>query len=94
MPRGDGTGRFGFGPMTGRGLGYCAGFNSPGYMIGGRGFGRGMGMARGFGYGYAYPYSPVAPIGESEALKAHAKNLEEQLTYIKERLANLEKDQA
>jgi hypothetical protein len=63
MPRGDGTGPMGWGPMTGRGMGYCAGFNAPGYMIPGpgmgygrgrgrgRGFGRGMGYGRGFGYG-------------------------------------------
>jgi len=32
MPRGDRTGPMGLGPMTGRGAGYCAGFNMPGYM--------------------------------------------------------------
>lgn len=31
MPRGDGTGPAGQGPMTGRAAGYCAGYNSPGY---------------------------------------------------------------
>ncbi|MEJ5363305.1 MAG: DUF5320 domain-containing protein [Spirochaetota bacterium] len=31
MPRGDRTGPFGLGPMTGRGAGYCAGYNAPGY---------------------------------------------------------------
>jgi len=44
MPRGDRTGPMGFGPMTGRGAGYCAGFNMPGFMnpMGGRGvWGRG-----------------------------------------------------
>jgi len=41
MPRGDGTGPAGMGPMTGRGAGYCAGYPVPGYMnsVGGRGFG-------------------------------------------------------
>ncbi|MBP8912835.1 MAG: DUF5320 domain-containing protein, partial [Phycisphaerae bacterium] len=46
MPGGDGTGPVGMGPMTGRGVGYCAGYPTPGYMIGGvgRGFwGRGRG---------------------------------------------------
>lgn len=53
MPRGDGTGPQGLGPMTGRTAGYCAGFQSPGYImsgfyrgIGGRGhgaYGRGRG---------------------------------------------------
>jgi len=32
MPLGDGTGPRGFGPMTGRAAGYCAGYSVPGYM--------------------------------------------------------------
>jgi len=32
MPRGDGTGPAGMGPMTGRAAGYCAGYGMPGYM--------------------------------------------------------------
>ncbi len=49
MPRGDGTGPMGMGPMTGRGAGYCAGFSVPGFMnpMGGR-LGLGMGRGRGF----------------------------------------------
>lgn len=31
MPYGDGTGRFGRGPFTGRGMGFCAGYDRPGY---------------------------------------------------------------
>jgi len=52
MPRGDGTGPRGMGPMTGRGAGYCAGYPSPGFMnpMGGR-MGLGLGRGRGFGYG-------------------------------------------
>jgi hypothetical protein len=40
MPRGDGTGPAGMGPMTGRAAGFCAGYGVPGYMnpVGGRGF--------------------------------------------------------
>ncbi len=67
MPRGDGTGPMGMGPMTGRAAGYCAGYPVPGFMnpYGGRGMGmawgrgggRGMGMAwrrgRGGGFGGA-----------------------------------------
>ncbi|MBN2209424.1 MAG: DUF5320 domain-containing protein [Candidatus Coatesbacteria bacterium] len=50
MPRGDGTGPMGMGPMTGRAAGYCAGYNVPGFMnpVGGRGAGFGGG---GFGRG-------------------------------------------
>ncbi|MCK4510615.1 DUF5320 domain-containing protein, partial [bacterium] len=35
MPRGDRSGPGGAGPMTGRGLGYCAGYPAPGYMADG-----------------------------------------------------------
>ena len=58
MPRGDGTGPGGMGPMTGRAAGYCAGYSVPGFMnpVGGRGFGgwgrgRGGGGGRGWGRG-------------------------------------------
>jgi len=63
MPFGDRTGPRGSGPRTGRGLGFCAGFNSPGYMKGpgmgmgrgfGRGFGRGYGRGSGRGYGRGF----------------------------------------
>ena len=73
MPRGDGTGPGGMGPMTGRAAGYCAGYEAPGYASswGGRGmgygFGRGGGWGRGMGrgwrgygigYGVGYGYAP------------------------------------
>jgi len=59
MPRGDRTGPLGLGPMTGRAMGYCAGYPTPGFMnpwpgMGygrGPGFGRGFGMGRGIGFG-------------------------------------------
>ncbi|MBN2329271.1 MAG: DUF5320 domain-containing protein [Candidatus Omnitrophica bacterium] len=50
MPRGDGTGPGGLGPMTGRAAGFCAGYSVPGYMNPGFGFGfgwRGRGGGRG-----------------------------------------------
>ena len=48
MPRGNGTGPAGLGPMTGRGAGFCAGYAVPGYVnpVGGRGY---SGCGRGFG---------------------------------------------
>ena len=62
MPRGDKTGPWGAGPMTGRAAGYCAGYPAPGYMNPrrryGRGFGRGWGRGFGRGWGrgwHAYP---------------------------------------
>jgi hypothetical protein len=61
MPRGDGTGPAGMGPMTGRGAGYCAGNDAPGYMNpagGRRTFYRGAP-----GAGYAPPtYYGAAPL--------------------------------
>ncbi len=56
MPRGDRTGPAGMGPMTGRGAGFCAGYNVPGFMNSGGGcgyWGRGRGMGRGRGFGWA-----------------------------------------
>ncbi|MBN2102268.1 MAG: DUF5320 domain-containing protein [Candidatus Aenigmarchaeota archaeon] len=62
MPRGDGTGPRGEGTMTGRGAGYCAGTEQPGYINppfnGPYGQGRGAGgpplrgRGRGFGWGF------------------------------------------
>ena len=57
MPRGDGTGPLGAGPLTGRGAGYCAGFGLPGFLnaFPGRFWGRprwGMRMGGGRGLGF------------------------------------------
>jgi hypothetical protein len=55
MPRGDGTGPAGMGPMTGRAAGFCAGYPVPGFMnpVGGRGYwGWGRGRGRGFRHMY------------------------------------------
>ena len=49
MPRGDGTGQTGQGPMTGRGAGFCAGFSTPG--IANPTPRQGMGFRRGAGNG-------------------------------------------
>jgi len=70
MPRGDGSGPMGMGPMTGRAAGYCAGYGVPGFMNPGFGYGRGRGgMGRGMGWrrgwgGYpaAYGVPPVPPV--------------------------------
>ncbi len=54
MPWGDRTGPNGAGPMTGRGLGYCAGYGRPGYMnqgFAGGWYGRGYGRGAGYGGG-------------------------------------------
>jgi len=61
MPAGDGTGPLGFGPMTGRAAGYCAGYPVPGYMnpVRGRGLWNWPGAG---GYGAA-PYAGLRPYG-------------------------------
>ena len=64
MPFGDGTGPAGFGPMTGRAAGFCAGYSVPGYMNPMRGragyYGSGAPMVRPYGRGssgtYGLPY--------------------------------------
>jgi len=50
MPRRDGTGPMGAGPMSGRAFGFCAGYSTPGYMnqMPGHGFGMGFGRERGW----------------------------------------------
>jgi hypothetical protein len=53
MPRGDGTGPLGMGPMSGRAAGYCAGYSVPGYAHPGAGRGYGFwGRGRGGGRGW------------------------------------------
>ena len=52
MPRGDGTGSRGMGPMTGRRGGFCAGYGVPGYANPGPSWGLGRFGGRGGGRGY------------------------------------------
>jgi hypothetical protein len=68
MPAGDGTGPGGMGPRTGRGMGYCSGYDAPGWANPGpgRGFygrgGRGIrggywgSSGRGGGWGWRHQY--------------------------------------
>lgn len=75
MPRGNGTGPAGMGPMTGRAAGYCAGYSTPGFMnpSGGKfgeGFGWGRGRRLGLGrgarwgaYGVSIPFGAPAAHG-------------------------------
>ncbi len=58
MPGGDRTGPLGRGPMTGRGLGYCARYLLPGFLNRGRGIGLGLGR-RGRGFGWRWLSRPV-----------------------------------
>lgn len=108
MPRGDKTGPFGQGPMTGRGLGYCTGNASPGFVNNffGRGMGRGRGFGRGMGFGFrggmgtfsSYPtyselnYTKPSKEEEADMLKIQARNFKQNLEDIEKRIKELEKD--
>ena len=101
MPRGDGSGPAGMGPMTGRAAGFCAGYNAPGYMnpYGGRmggGFGRGRGRwwgapspAAGWGTWSppygGYSYAP-APAYSAEQEK---DTLQNQVKFFEDQLTAL-----
>ncbi len=99
MPRGDRTGPAGMGPMTGRGAGYCAGYNVPGFMnaYGGRmgaGFGRGRGRwwgapppaAGGGSWAPSYGGYPYAPSYSAEQEKEALQN---QVKFFEDQLAAL-----
>lgn len=97
MPRGDGTGPNGNGPMTGRGAGYCASTGRLGYVgprFGRRGIGFGL---RGRGWRNMFHFTglpfwaragsgAVAPEQEEEELKGQADFLKEALDGINKRL--------
>jgi len=69
MPRGDGTGPAGMGPMTGRAAGYCAGYQMPGFMnpMGCRGGFRGRGRGFGGGRGWRNRYHATGVPGWAAA---------------------------
>jgi hypothetical protein len=104
MPRGDGTGPRGMGPMTGRAAGFCAGYDVPGF--GNPALGRGFGMGGGRGwrnrfYATGIPgrmlyhryYPPIAqtdPEMEKQLLKNQADALESELDFVKKRLSEID----
>ena len=96
MPGGDRTGPMGQGPMSGRGAGYCAGYNQPGWssapMGGAGGWGGGRGGRRGRRrfQGYAMPpwgQVPTAQMPHSEDVTAmvNDKPLEQEFDIFKNR---------
>lgn len=103
MPRGDGTGPEGRGPLTGRQMGYCAGNDQPGFTAQGGGFrrmfggggwfgrGRGRGMGRGMGRGFNATQYPAAPYPENIPLEPQQSGLETAIEGLKERLSFFEK---
>jgi hypothetical protein len=90
--------------MTGRRMGYCSGYDGPGFFGGrggrfrgrGMGFSRGFGRGRGMGPGYFFPedQEPVRKMSkdeEKEYLTRTMDNLEKDLVSLKSRLKELEK---
>lgn len=106
MPRGDRTGPWGGGPMTGRRAGWCAGYDRPGYANPWPRPGLGLGCRGGRGWRRMYyatgvsgwaregfvPPPPPTPPAEVElaALKAQAQWLSNSLEAINKRIQTLE----
>jgi len=100
MPRGDGTGPIGSGPMSGRAAGICAGNYAPGYANrnprycgprGGGAWGRG-GQGRGaMGWGAQAGFGPGPgwPVSDERALKLEAIELKRCLAAVEARLGRL-----
>jgi len=100
MPRGDGTGPRGEGPMTERRVGYCTGYSAPGYANPGPrlglGLGRGLGRGRDFrrlpAYGRGF-YGPAVPVyGTPIAPVYQEPSVDEERTYLKNVMAGLEEE--
>ena len=100
MPRGDGTGPMGFGPMSGRAMGYCAGFNVPGYLnpnLGRFGLERGLGRGRWFGsgcnrapyLGAAYGYGPYLGVSPQISKEDEISLLKQQAEYFKQAMDDI-----
>lgn len=90
MPRRDGTGPLGAGPVTGRGMGYCAGW--AGYESGfrprfGCGFGRGFGL--GYSGVFAANSAPTDPGFQKELLEQQKTILQERVKLIEKQLKRL-----
>lgn len=88
MPGGDRTGPLGQGPLTGRRMGFCAGFNTAGFMNPkfGRGFGRGFGA----GFGRGFVERPIlTEADEKKILEQELKELELDKKEIEKRLKEL-----
>lgn len=93
-------GPMGGGPMSGRGMGFCAGFQAPGYAnpaVGYRcGGGRGRGQRNMF-YATGQPLwqrfgacAPLEPADQKSFLQNQATALENELKQIRDRLSKIE----
>lgn len=101
MPRGDGSGPAGMGPMTGRAAGYCAGYSAPGFAnpVPGRGMGYGYGRGLGLGFrggrrfypqaGYAYAVPPAMPYGAVSTPQQEVEMLRNQAQNLENTLGQI-----
>jgi len=98
MPQGDRTGPNGKGSKSGRGLGFCVGNDTAGYLTKEIGMGRGAGYGRGNGYGNqhrgmgfgarGYRHGYQGDISEKTLIENEINILKDQLTALEERLKN------
>ncbi len=89
MPWGDRTGPRGRGELTGRRLGYCRGYRTPGYTKGlgpGRGFRRGLGARRGYRLEESsyFPEEDLTKEEEKELLEQEKKAIEKELKQLED----------
>ncbi|MCK4555477.1 MAG: DUF5320 domain-containing protein [Candidatus Aenigmarchaeota archaeon] len=78
MPRRDGTGPMGYGPVTGRGLGPC-----------GRGLAFGRGMGQGFGRRYIEP-ATLTKDEQKKILETELKQIDAEKQELEKRLKEME----
>lgn len=103
MPWGNRTGPWGLGPMSGRAMGYCAGYPLPGYLnpAGGRGywpgFGRGFrsfwgrgGRGRFFAWGVPF-WGGAWPGPIAAPYPGEVESLKEQASYLENALSEIKK---
>lgn len=90
MPNLDGTGPWGEGPMTGRGLGRCSGLAPRG-----RGFrpGRGPGLSFGRGFGRGFRWRATNNPNYTVNREEEKKTLEDEKRIIEQRLKEIENEQ-
>jgi len=94
MPRGDRTGPEGTGPVTGRKMGFCAGYDEPGFTAGGRGrgFRRKRGAGGVFGYGNRFGRNSVADysgVSEKTLIENEIRIMKDQMTALEKRLSEV-----
>lgn len=90
MPRGNRTGPEGQGPGTGGAMGFCAGYDTPGYMKGsGRGMGWGFGFGGGMGRGRVWGFRGGRHFGRHDTGYAphrpwfHSMSREDEISMLK-----------